>query len=117
MCAKEKKLEAVEVAEAAGADQHEGEELKIIAGVDEDGGGQRPREEARGRQDKADGEEQDKGADGVAGLVAVQEGEGQAGGDGGGDLSGGRPAGAVVGVQGQRRAAGDGLGAPVEGCG
>ena len=81
-------LHFVEVVEAAGAEEHEGEEQEVVGGVDQDAGGERAGVEADGAEDEADEDQQEKGPEGIAGLRAVHEGERNAGEDGADDHGG-----------------------------
>src|SRR6478752_6135902 len=65
--------------EAAGAEEHEGEEHEVVEGVDHGAGCEGSSAKADCTEDEADKNEQEKGAEGPTGLRAVHEGEGNAG--------------------------------------
>src|ERR1700733_12527703 len=68
-------LHFVEVFESAGAQKHEGEKQKVVAGVDQDAGSEGSRDESRSTQHEADADQEQEGADGVAGLIGMHKGE------------------------------------------
>jgi len=92
----------VEVLEAAGADEHEGEKDEVVNGVDEGAGGEGTGGEAGEAEDEADAEEKHERAERVAGLVGVHGGEWKAGEDGADDHGGERPLRMTVGAEGWR---------------
>ena len=71
----------VQMPEAAGRDHHEREEQEVVAGVDEDARGERPREEAHCAQNEAYANEQEEWAERITGLFGMHPRKGNTGGD------------------------------------
>lgn len=69
------RLHVIEVAKAAGAQKHEREQEKVVAGVDKNAGGKGASGQPRPAQHQADAHKQKKWTHGVASLIAVHEGK------------------------------------------
>ncbi len=78
-------MSLVEVAVAAGGDEGDEEDGGVVADVDEGGGHDGAEAEADVAEDERDAEEKDEDGPGEGGLLAVEEGEEDAGEDGGED--------------------------------
>jgi len=76
------------VLEAAGAEEHEGEQEEVVGSVHQDAGGEGTGSEARRAEDKADGDQQEEWAKSMGGLLGVHPGKRNAGEDGGDEHGG-----------------------------
>jgi len=71
-------LHLVEVFEAASADEHQGKQGEVVAGVDQGAGGERPCAEAYPAEHEAYADQQRKRPGRPTRLLAVHQGEWQA---------------------------------------
>jgi len=79
------------VFEAAGAEEHEGEEHEVVAGVDDGAGGQGTCGETDPAEDEADKDQKEEWAERPGGLEAVHQSEREAGDHGADDHCGEGP--------------------------
>ena len=77
------------MAVASGGDEEGEEDGEVVAGVDEGGAGDGVGADADEGEGEGDAEEEDEGGPGEGHLLAVEEGEEDAGEDGGEDERGG----------------------------